>query len=55
MPDRSLELPKPDQALTLVLTAVPDGWTAQVLPTVRQRRLLREVKLKPSEVYKLPE
>ncbi|MDA9488742.1 hypothetical protein [Bradyrhizobium sp. CCBAU 11361] len=52
-----LALAKPDQALTLVLSAVPEGWTAQLLPinlTERQRRLFREVKLKPGEVYKLP-
>jgi hypothetical protein len=51
-----LALAKPDQALTLVLTAVPEGWTAQVLPAnlkERQRRLFREVKLKPGDVYKL--
>ena len=51
-----LALAKPDQALTLVLAAVPEGWTAQVLPanlTERQRRLFREVKLKPGDVYKL--
>ncbi|WP_271575455.1 hypothetical protein [Bradyrhizobium sp. CCBAU 11361] len=53
-----LALAKPDQALTLVLCAVPEGWTAQLLPislTERQRRLFREVKLQPGEVYKLPE
>jgi hypothetical protein len=53
-----LALAKPDQALTLVLSAVPEGWTAQVLPTdltERRRRLFQEVKLKPGEVRKLPD
>jgi hypothetical protein len=52
-----LALAKPSQALTLVLTAVPEGWTARLLPTVfteKQRRLFQEVNLKPGDVYKLP-
>jgi hypothetical protein len=51
-----LALAKPSQAVTLVLAAVPEGWTAQVLPTVlteKQQRTFEEVKLKPGEVYRL--
>ncbi|MCK1516123.1 hypothetical protein IVB22_26995 [Bradyrhizobium sp. 190] len=49
-------LAKPNQALTLVLAAVPEGWTAEIVPatfTEKQRRLFEEVKLKPGEVYRL--
>lgn len=51
-----LALAKPNQALTLVLAAVPDGWTAQILPAVlseKQRRTFEEVNLKPGEIYRL--
>jgi hypothetical protein len=53
-----LALAKPSQALTLVLTAVPEGWTAAIVPavlTAKQRKLFRKVNLKPGDVYKLPE
>jgi hypothetical protein len=49
-------LAKPNQALTLVLAAVPEGWTAKMVPatlTEKERRLFEEVKLKPGEVYRL--
>ena len=49
-------LAKPDQALTLVLAAVPEGWIAEVLPahlTETQQRLFEEIKLKPGDVYRL--
>ena len=49
-------LAKPNQALTLVLTAVPEGWTAEIIPaklTEKQRRLFEDVKLKPGDVYRL--
>jgi hypothetical protein len=49
-------LAKPNQALTLVLAAVPEGWTAKVIPAVlteMQRRLFEEVKLQPGDVYKI--
>jgi hypothetical protein len=29
-----LALAKPSQAVTLVLAAVPEGWTARILPSV---------------------
>ena len=47
---------KPDQAVTLVLAEVPEGWTAEVVPAVldeRQLKLFQQVKLKPGEVYKI--
>jgi hypothetical protein len=47
---------KPSQALTLVLAAVPEGWTAEILRVVlteSEQRALEEVKLKPGEVYRL--
>jgi hypothetical protein len=49
-------LAKPNQALTLVLAAVPEGWTAEIIPAIlseKQRRLFEEVKLKPGDVYRL--
>jgi hypothetical protein len=49
-------LAKPNQALTLVLAAVPEGWTAEIIPAIlseTQRRLFEEVKLKPGDVYRL--
>jgi hypothetical protein len=52
-----LALAKPNQALTLVLAAVPEGWTARIIPkalTEDLRRTFEEVKLKPGEVYRLP-
>jgi hypothetical protein len=59
-PERQMWLAfvKPSQASTLVLAAVPKGWTVQVMPTVltdKERRLFQEVNLKPGDVYKLPE
>jgi hypothetical protein len=51
-----LALAKPSQAVTLVLAAVPEGWTARVLPTVlteKQQRTFEEVNLKPGDVYRL--
>lgn len=41
----SVALAKPDQALTLVLAAVPEGWTAEILPaalTETQRRVFEK-------------
>lgn len=49
-------LAKPDQALTLVLAAVPEGWTAEILPsnlTEAQQKLFEEIGLKPGDVYRL--
>lgn len=47
---------KPSQALTLVLTSVPEGWTAEIVPillTEQQPRLLKGLNLKLGEVYRL--
>ena len=46
---------KPDQAATLVLSEVPEGWTADVLeaaPTEALLRDLRKLSLRPGEVRK---
>ena len=47
---------KPDQALTLVLEAVPEGWTGELvidsLPQ-QQQTSLEKLNLKPGEVCKL--
>lgn len=51
-----LALAKPSQALTLVLAAVPEGWTAEIIPavlTAQQQRLFEEVRLRPGDVYQL--
>ncbi|UWU77901.1 hypothetical protein N2603_05400 [Bradyrhizobium huanghuaihaiense] len=51
-----LALAKPSQALTLVLAAVPEGWTAEVVPAVlseKQQRMFQELNLRPGEVYRL--
>jgi hypothetical protein len=51
-----LALAKPNQALTLVLAAVPEGWTAEVVPAVlseKQQRMLEELKLEPGDVYRI--
>jgi hypothetical protein len=50
-------LAKPNQALTRVLAAVPEGWTAEVLTssvTEEQQRIFSELKLNPGDLYKLP-
>lgn len=49
-------LAKPSQALTLVLAAVPEGWTAEVLDvalTPTQQRTFEELRLAPGDVYRL--
>ena len=51
-----LALAKPSQAVTLVLAAVPEGWTAQVVPAVLSETQLKtfgEINLKPGEVRRL--
>jgi hypothetical protein len=51
-----LTLAKPNQAVTLVLTEVPEGWTAEVVPATlneKQLKLFQRVRLKPGEVYKI--
>jgi hypothetical protein len=48
---------KPSQAVTLVLTEVPEGWTAHLATghlTEIQLAGLQNLKLKPGEVRKLP-
>jgi hypothetical protein len=47
---------KPNQALTLVLTAVPEGWTAELATshlTREQRKAFETLDLKPGEVREL--
>lgn len=48
---------KPSQALTLVLAAVSEGWTAEVLDScpVEQQRTFEELKLEACDVYKVAE
>lgn len=51
-----LALAKPSQAMTLVLAAVPEGWTAEVVPAVlteKQQRMFEELKLEPGDVYRI--
>jgi hypothetical protein len=51
-----LALAKHNQALTLVLAAVPEGWTAEIVPTVltaKQQRMFEELNLSPGDVYRL--
>ncbi len=52
-----LAFAKPNQAVTLVLAAVPEGWTAEIVPAVltAQDQSLLRIKLKPGDIYKLPE
>jgi len=46
---------KPDQAITLVLTAVPEGWTAELACRLTRQQLgaLKRLCLKPGEVREL--
>ena len=47
---------KPSQALTLVLAAVPEGWTAELVSdrvTQQRQAALEQLNLKPGEVCKL--
>jgi hypothetical protein len=47
---------KPNQALTLVLAAVPEGWTAELATerlTRQQLEALENLHLKPGEVREL--
>ena len=51
-----LALAKPKQATTLVSAAVPELWSAEVLPTIiseRQRITFEEAHLKPGDVRRL--
>ena len=47
---------KPSQALTLVLAAVPEGWTGELVIdrlTQQQKASLEKLNLEPGEVCKL--
>ncbi|TCU73353.1 hypothetical protein EDE08_104635 [Bradyrhizobium sp. R2.2-H] len=47
---------KPSQALTLVLAAVPQGWTVEVLDvalTSKQQKMFEELNLEPGDVHRL--
>jgi hypothetical protein len=47
---------KPNQAITLVLTAIPEGWTAELSNgrlTREHLARLEKLKLKPGEVQEL--
>ena len=47
---------KPNQAITLVLSEVPEGWTASAVERSLSRKLLdhfRDLRLEPGEVRKL--
>lgn len=47
---------KPRQAITLILTSVPEGWTAEVLDislTSEQQKMLEELDLQPGDVHKI--
>jgi hypothetical protein len=51
-----IALAKPSQALTLVLAALPEGWTAEVLDvtlTAEQQRMFDELNLQPGDVHRL--
>jgi hypothetical protein len=51
-----IALAKPSQALTLVLAAVPEGWSAELLSvplTEKQRRTFQELNLQRGDVYKI--
>lgn len=47
---------KPERAITLVLIAVPEGWTGRLATerlTAKQLEALQDLRLKPGEVYEL--
>jgi hypothetical protein len=47
---------KPEQSLTLVLSAVPEGWTGKLATehlTRKQLEAIQDLRLKPGEVYEL--
>ncbi|WP_245471196.1 hypothetical protein [Bradyrhizobium genosp. SA-3] len=51
-----IALAKPSQAITLVLAAVPEGWTAEVLNVAmspKQQRLFEQLNLQPGDVHRL--
>ncbi|MDD1523056.1 MULTISPECIES: hypothetical protein [Bradyrhizobium] len=51
-----IALAKPSQAIRLVLAAVPEGWTAEVLNvalTAAQQRMFEEFNLEPGDVHRL--
>lgn len=55
-PQLWLALAKPSQALTLVLAAVPEGWTAELAAqelTDEQWQTFRRLNLRAGDVYRL--
>ena len=51
-----IALAKPSQALTLVLAAVPEGWTAELQVqrlTEDQQETVERLNLRPGDVYRL--
>jgi hypothetical protein len=50
-------LAKPNQALTLVLSEVPEGWTAKLADrqqlSAKQSEVMRGLHLQPGEIYRL--
>ncbi|MGC0326244.1 hypothetical protein ABIG06_006873 [Bradyrhizobium sp. USDA 326] len=51
-----LAFAKPSQALTLVLAASPEGYTAEVVPAIlteKQQKMFEELKLGPGDVYRI--
>jgi hypothetical protein len=51
-----IALAKPSQAQTLVLAAVPEGWSAELLNvqlTEKQQRTFEGLNLKPGDVYNI--
>ncbi|MGF6433486.1 hypothetical protein [Bradyrhizobium elkanii] len=51
-----IALAKPSQAPTLVLAAVPEGWTAEVLDTPltpKQQQMFEELNLEPGDVHRI--
>jgi hypothetical protein len=47
---------KPEQALTLVLSEVPEGWTGKLATahlTSKQLKAMKDLRLGPGEVYEL--
>jgi hypothetical protein len=55
-PQLWLALAKPSQALTLVLAAVPEGWTAELATqelTDEQWQTFRRLNLRAGDVYRL--
>ncbi|QOZ32709.1 hypothetical protein [Bradyrhizobium sp. CCBAU 53421] len=51
-----IALAKPSQATTLVLAAVPEGWTADVLDILlmpEQQKMFADLHLEPGDVHRI--